>query len=61
MAAKTYVPSANTLATALHFYLTRYQTKLSAGKTADQIAALAELISCLVTFIEKWPKPEVNP
>lgn len=54
--AKTYVPSANFFAVGLHKYLTRYQAKLSDGKTTDQIAALADLISCLLTFIQKWPK-----
>lgn len=53
----TYVPSANTLATGLHRYLTRWQAKLSVDKTADQLTALAALISCLADFIARWPKP----
>lgn len=59
---KTYIPQANDEATDLHRYLTRYQAKLMAGSvTSDQIAALTELISCLVNFINKWPKPPVAP
>lgn len=55
--AKTYVPSANSIANRLHEYLTRYEEKLVADKTSEQLTALAELIACLATFIAKWPKP----
>lgn len=56
-APKTYVPSANAIANRLHEYLTRYEEKLIDDKTSDQLTALAELIACLATFIQKWPKP----
>lgn len=59
--AKTYVPMAVAFAEALHKRLSRYQTQLSNGKTSDQLTALAELISCLANFLQKWPKPPVNP
>lgn len=55
--AKTYIPSANTIANRLHEYLTRYEEKLIPDKTSEQLTALAELISCLAQFIQKWPKP----
>jgi len=58
---KTYIPEANELAAALHRYLTRYQVKLTEGvlepPTVDQLAALASLIACVVTFLQEWPKP----
>jgi hypothetical protein len=60
MASRTYVPSANQFAYVLHVYLTRYQAKLSADKTSEQLTALAELISCLANFLVKWPKPPVG-
>lgn len=59
--AKTYVPMAVDLAQGLHKRLTRYQATLSQGKTSDQLVALAELIACLATFLNKWPKPPPNP
>lgn len=59
--AKTYIPSAVDTATAAHKYLTRYQAKLSAGVTGDQLLALTELISCLANFLAKWHKPPFNP
>ena len=55
--AKTYVPSAVTIADTAHKYLTRYQAKLTAGATPDQIIALTELITCLAAFLTKWLKP----
>ena len=56
--AKTYIPEANDDATDLHNYLTRYQAKLLLNSpTSDQITALANLITCLLTFITEWPKP----
>lgn len=61
MAKKTYVPQANTESDALYKYLTRYNVQLTAGKTSDQLTALAALVSCLADFIKKWPKPPINP
>lgn len=57
MPPKTYVPGANDLARKLDKYLSAYNDKLVAGKTADQITALVHLAECLVTFIQEWPKP----
>lgn len=59
--AKTYVPMAVQLGQGLHKRLTRYQTQLSADKTAEQLTALVELIACLAAFLQKWPKPPPNP
>ncbi len=59
--AKTYIPGAVDVATLSHRYLTRYQSKLTAGATTDQILALTELITCLATFLSKWLKPAVLP
>jgi len=59
--AKTYVPMAVMWGEALHRRLTRYQSQLSAGKTTDQLTALAELIACLATFLQKWTKEPPNP
>jgi len=64
---KTYIPKANDEAEDLHRYLTRYQAKLMAGvltpPSAEQLEALADLLVCLVTFIQRWPKPppDVGP
>lgn len=55
--AKTYIPSAVDVANHAHRYLTRYQAKLSAGATTDQILALTDLVACLATFLQKWFKP----
>lgn len=55
--AKTYIPSAVDVAYAANKYLTRWQGKLVAGATVDQIAALVDLIACLSTFLQKWHKP----
>jgi predicted house-cleaning noncanonical NTP pyrophosphatase (MazG superfamily) len=57
---KTYVPMAVDFASALHKRLTRYQTTLSKDKTTEQLAALAELIACLATFLSKWHKPPIG-
>jgi len=55
--AKTYIPSAVTIADQAHKYLTRYQAKLTAGATTQQVAALLDLIACLATFLNNWIKP----
>jgi len=55
--ARTYIPSAVDVANHAHKYLTRYQAKMVAGATTDQILALTELISCLAVFLQKWFKP----
>lgn len=57
--AKTYIPSAVDVASTASKYLNRWQGKLVVGATTDQIAALADLIACLATFLQKWHKP--NP
>lgn len=58
--AKTYLPGAVDIATSAHKYLTRWQATLVDGKTAEQIAALAELVSCLAAFLQQWQKPPVG-
>lgn len=58
MGVKTYIPGAVDVANAAHRYLTRWQENLLENEvTSDQIAALAELITCLATFLSKWRKP----
>lgn len=59
--AKTYIPGAVTIASTAHKYLSRYQTKLTLGATAPQIAAMTELIACLATFLANWHKPAPLP
>jgi hypothetical protein len=59
--AKTYIPGAVDIASKSHKYLTRYQTVLTAGASAEQITAVVELISCLANFLAKWHKPAVLP
>jgi len=59
--AKTYIPGAVDVANATHKYLSRYQAKLTAGASTDQIAALGELLACLAVFLTKWFKPNPNP
>lgn len=59
--AKTYIPGAVDIVEGSYRYLTRYQSKLTAGATSDQILALTELIACLATFLTKWFKPAVLP
>lgn len=59
--ARTYLPMAVDWASGLHRRLARYQSTLAAGKTTEQITALAELITCLGNFLEKWQKPPINP
>lgn len=54
---KTFVPSAVDIANHAHKYLTRYQAKLTAGASTDQVAALVDLITCLAVFLTKWFKP----
>lgn len=55
--AKTYIPSAVDVASTASKYLNRWQAKMVVGATTDQIAALADLISCLATFLQRWHKP----
>jgi hypothetical protein len=60
MGGKTYIPSAVDISIRLHKYLTRYQETLIEGADADKLSALADLLACLVNFINKWPKPPVE-
>lgn len=53
---RTYIPGAVTTAQVTHKYLTRYQAKLTAGASPNQIVALTELISCLAQFLNNWFK-----
>jgi hypothetical protein len=59
--AKTFIPGAVDIANAAHKYLSRRQAKLVQGASIDQIAALADLITCLATFLSRWHKPAPNP
>jgi len=59
--ARTYIPGAVDIASTAHKYLTRYQATLGAGATVGQLAALAELVACLATFLQNWQKPPVGP
>lgn len=54
---KTYVWGAVTAAEATHKYLTRYQPKLSATLTTDQVTCLVNLIAALATFLACVTKP----
>ena len=60
MGGKTYIPSEVDISIRLHKYLTRYQETLIEGADADKLSALADLLACLVNFINKWPKPPVE-
>lgn len=53
---KTYVDGSVTVARAAQKYLTRWQSKLVVGATAEQITALTDLISCIANFLSKWHK-----
>ena len=59
--AKTYIPSAVDVVNHANRYLTRYQAKLTIGASTEQIAALADLVACIATFLQKWHKPSPNP
>jgi len=59
--AKLYVDGAVTVATHAQKYLTRWQSKMSVGKTTAQLNALVNLISCIAAFLVEWQKiPPVN-
>ena len=55
--AKTYIPSAVDVANHANKYLTRWQAKMTIGASAEQVAALVDLLACLATFLQKWHKP----
>lgn len=59
--ARTYEPTAVKVGKRAYDYLTRYQATLVQGATGDQISALADLITCLAAFLQKWLKPPVLP
>lgn len=54
--AKLYIDGAVTVAAQANKYLSRWQSKLVVGATSDQIVALADLIACLASFLQKWHK-----
>jgi hypothetical protein len=59
--AKLYVDGGVTIARAAQKYLTRWQAKMSVGKTTAQLNALVNLIACLAAFLVEWQKiPPVN-
>lgn len=55
--AKTYIPGAVDIVAATSKYLNRWQAKLTIGATAEQVAALVDLIACIAVFLQKWHKP----
>jgi hypothetical protein len=55
--AKTYIPSAVDFVAHANRYLTRWQAQMTIGATAEQIAALVELLACIAVFLQKWHKP----
>lgn len=59
--AKTYVPEAIDKATDMSRYFGRWAAKMSVGASTDQLAALADLIACIATFLARWHKPTPNP
>lgn len=61
MPTKTYIPQAVDDAQKLSRYFGRWQAKMMVGATTEQIAALTDLAACIVTFLQKWTKPPVNP
>lgn len=54
---KTYIPTANNKAADLNRYFAKWAAQMSVGASADQLTALANLIACIATFLQKWPKP----
>lgn len=54
--AKLYIDGSVNVVRAAQKYLTRWQSKMVAGATAGQIAALTNLISCLAAFLNEWHK-----
>lgn len=55
--AKTYIPSAVDVVTQANRYLSRWQGRMTATATTEQIAALVELLACIAVFLQKWHKP----
>ena len=59
--AKLYIDGSVGVVRAAQKYLVRWQPKLVAGATVDQITALANLITCITAFLVEWHKiPPVN-
>jgi hypothetical protein len=56
MAKKLYVDGGVNAARFAQKYLTRWQSKMIADATPDQIATLADLIACIANFLSKWHK-----
>jgi len=54
--AKLYIDGAVTVAQHAQKYLSRWQSKMVLSATADQVAALTDLIACLAVFLSKWHK-----
>jgi hypothetical protein len=54
--AKLYIDGSVTVVRAAQKYLSRWQSKMVIGATADQIAALTDLITCIANFLAKWHK-----
>lgn len=56
--AKTYIPSAVDKTHDLQKYLARWSSQMSVGASSQQLLALANLIACVVTFLQEWKKPD---
>lgn len=61
MAAKTYIPTLVFWAHFGHKYATRWQDKLTASLTTEQIACLTAWISATATLLACITKPAVLP
>ena len=55
--AKTYIPSAVDKTHDLQKYFARWAAQMSIGATSGQLLALANLITCIGTFLQEWHKP----
>lgn len=54
---KTYIPAAVDKAEDMAKYFGRWQQKMIVGATTEQLAALADLVACIATFLARWHKP----
>lgn len=54
--AKLYIDGGVTVVRAAQKYLTRWQPKMVQGASTAQVAALANLITCLANFLTEWHK-----
>jgi len=55
--AKTYIPSAVDKTHDLQKYFAKWSSQMSVGASPGQLLALANLVSCIATFLVEWHKP----